>query len=507
MIRLLAIFFLSSILSPSAFATTRGIVEGVWAENNAIYVDTTSASKGIRTGGSVQVGGPTPWADVKYYGAKGDGKTDDTAAIQSALSGGGRIFFSSGTYLISSTLKISTDGQVIEGESRANTIIELANDTTAFNLNANFLEIRDLQLKGVAVDTNSVSSGIAFTNCTRSRIVNTYITGFGYGIRMQGATLGFGATILDNYIYGNKVAGVYGLGNNSKVIGGEIANSPFGVFQGQFSGFSINKNYAQAIGDGTSIFGTVIESIAPKVGVGGAAVYVNNVSGGSVINVTNDYFEAVSTAIVLGEAFQNDGVTPQTTPMFGAMISNNFMTGSGNNVFLEIGFAESITVMGNYLTCNGGNCTLIDVSSSSINSQYISSINNRISSGNNFYSPSGSIIGPETEIYPTTAQTANIFDVQIPNNVGSTTTVSGFSINNVHTAAFVMYTSENARFDGKVLMNTAIPIGELHISSGSVYIDGTGTPTNSEALCLVGGQLGHCTSGVGALGGCTCSAP
>lgn len=58
------------------------------------------------------------WRNVKDYGAKGDGKTDDTVAINLAITGGGRcgqacgsssatpavIYFPSGTYLISDTL-------------------------------------------------------------------------------------------------------------------------------------------------------------------------------------------------------------------------------------------------------------------------------------------------------------------------------------------------------------------------------------------------------------------
>lgn len=58
------------------------------------------------------------WRNVKDYGAVGDGVTDDTAAINRAISSGGRcgpncgsstifpavVYFPAGTYLISSTL-------------------------------------------------------------------------------------------------------------------------------------------------------------------------------------------------------------------------------------------------------------------------------------------------------------------------------------------------------------------------------------------------------------------
>ena len=44
------------------------------------------------------------------------------------------------------------------------------------------------------------------------------------------------------------------------------------------------------------------------------------------------------------------------------------------------------------------------------------------------------------------------------------------------------------------------------VSIGTVTISAT-SPPQSQALCLVGGVLGHCNSVVGATGGCTCAAP
>lgn len=68
----------------------------------------------------VTISGPSPWLDVKAYGAKGDGVTDDTAAIQAALDAcpenGCTIYFPSGaTYLISAGLQTKTSPTVTQG--------------------------------------------------------------------------------------------------------------------------------------------------------------------------------------------------------------------------------------------------------------------------------------------------------------------------------------------------------------------------------------------------------
>jgi hypothetical protein len=65
--------------------------------------------------GSLQVGGPRPWIDVRAYGALGDGTTDDTTAIQAAINAakntvsftGGILFVPPGVYKITDTLTVS----------------------------------------------------------------------------------------------------------------------------------------------------------------------------------------------------------------------------------------------------------------------------------------------------------------------------------------------------------------------------------------------------------------
>lgn len=50
-----------------------------------------------------------PAHNVKAYGAKGDGTTDDTIAIRNAVADGGIVYFPPGTYLVSATISIPKD--------------------------------------------------------------------------------------------------------------------------------------------------------------------------------------------------------------------------------------------------------------------------------------------------------------------------------------------------------------------------------------------------------------
>lgn len=53
--------------------------------------------------------------NVKDFGAKGDGVTDDTAAIQAAIDSGKNVFIPMGVYLCGRELELKTKGQIITG--------------------------------------------------------------------------------------------------------------------------------------------------------------------------------------------------------------------------------------------------------------------------------------------------------------------------------------------------------------------------------------------------------
>lgn len=71
------------------------------------------------------------WCSVKKYGAVGDGKTDDTLAIQSAIEKEAVVYFPQGLYRITDSIMIQKDVSLI-GMSPISTQLIIDNDTPAF---------------------------------------------------------------------------------------------------------------------------------------------------------------------------------------------------------------------------------------------------------------------------------------------------------------------------------------------------------------------------------------
>lgn len=112
----------------------------------------TASGTEINTGGV--------WVNVKDFGAKGDGVTDDSSAIQSALDSikttGGTIFFPAGTYLVGSILyfyanqKIIGDNATLKKTGSINAILTSAGDTSI----TGYSGVHDCLFEGLTFDGN-----------------------------------------------------------------------------------------------------------------------------------------------------------------------------------------------------------------------------------------------------------------------------------------------------------------------------------------------------------------
>ncbi|MBI4242966.1 MAG: right-handed parallel beta-helix repeat-containing protein [Planctomycetes bacterium] len=130
------------------------------------------------------------YSDVKVFGAKGDGVTDDITPINSAVNavaanGGGTVFFPAGTYIISAAIPMKTNVQYV-GAGWAS--ILKSKSTAQDNIfgeaypaaPVSNVTIRDLQIDGNKANVNAQAddayqNGIRWDRVSHSRIINTYI--------------------------------------------------------------------------------------------------------------------------------------------------------------------------------------------------------------------------------------------------------------------------------------------------------------------------------------------
>lgn len=63
------------------------------------------------------------YVNVKEVGATGDGSTDDTVAIRTALQAGGAVYFPDGTYRVTSTITVTNKGLHMYGDGQASRIL------------------------------------------------------------------------------------------------------------------------------------------------------------------------------------------------------------------------------------------------------------------------------------------------------------------------------------------------------------------------------------------------
>lgn len=261
--------------------------------------------------------------DAKNYGVVGDGTTDDTAALQSAInlaiSVGRDLFIPSGTYKITSTLVVDSTSIRIFGEGKDNTTIDSFATGSAIrcsswggrldafgiyinNATGNGIEAGNssrncsisniyLQVRGAYI-ASSVGSGI-YLNTINDTIPNqfsggleirtSYALGFKYGVRFRGPT-----PLGDNTWTSVCMYDLWLVGKSS----GPVVGS---------AGIYMN---AGSNGIGTCMYGGTIEAYAN-------GIFVENGSYGGVFETD---MEGNTIDWVVGNTFSGRVVPAQGTP-------------------------------------------------------------------------------------------------------------------------------------------------------------------------------------------------
>ena len=119
-------------------------------------------------------------ANVKMYGAVGDGATDDTTAIQAAIDASRMVYFPAGTYLVTSTLTVNTANTSLFGDGGNLSISKIISSATSGPVIQ--VKARSPRIEGLA---------IAATSARRATSTTT-----GHGILMGGDDTVAGAAVI-----------------------------------------------------------------------------------------------------------------------------------------------------------------------------------------------------------------------------------------------------------------------------------------------------------------------
>lgn len=168
-------------------------------------------------------------ANVKHFGAVGDGITDDTTAIQSVLDSKKNVYFPSGTYLVSSLnvpvgVSVLTDGFSTIFKQKSG----ILTDTVVLKVTGSYVTIESCKIQGnIATDTGEQRHGIlCYANSTVGALTGIRI-GDIIGENLRGDVVYIGNGTTGETIKDCNVGSVFGLNcyrNVVSITGGSNIN-------------------------------------------------------------------------------------------------------------------------------------------------------------------------------------------------------------------------------------------------------------------------------------------
>jgi hypothetical protein len=401
---------------PTGFAVSNSPLtsNGTMGITYSGQIPTSSLATGVPTS-STYLRGDGTWAvtdrkyNVKNYGAVGDGATDDTAAIQSAInsavSTGGTVYFPNGLYRLTSSLTYTAPaldpGQRVHflGEGIGASILLQTTNANGLTIAGTNLNVYT-NIKGLAFVNNSgtVGQGLSVTGGAFLHIESCQFTGWLYG--MYGSNFLTSTLVSCQFRFNTRGMLFERIGttnasspNAITLVNCEVgANSEYGIYILGCSTFNILGGAIEANGTtsgSSSNWGVRVAEPSGSTAIEGAdgftftGVYFEGNAGIADVYVTSTQSKAGVSNTITGCSFVRFG-SPYTTNsiLLDATAGNGFtiaISGCGFKGLNSYVPDPSRMTIGN----TGSRCKvdLVGCSFESATDAYSSNSNNRLESG------------------------------------------------------------------------------------------------------------------------------
>jgi hypothetical protein len=325
-------------------------------------------------------------ANVKNFGATGNGSTDDTAAVQAAASSlgvtGGMVFFPPGYYNISSTINsVITQGNVkYQGYGNSSILYQNTHNVDFINIAGGNAEIDDLQFQAAAYGSTphyaivasgsgiiinkvlgtNISSGINFSGVT---LTGSHITlqglkpasGSGMQITNPAATVLLDKLIFGNAAGNNAFAGIYVTGCASlQIVNSQLFKMGTCLYLNPAASTAVNQIWCTNAFFDTSTCGVFAQATASGSSINGLKLTQcwNNGHSTSGVRLNGT---VNGTTIMGGTASSNSvsGITLETTGVAGTSIQGAAIQGNTGNGIQVAAAVSYFQIQNNTINSNG----------------------------------------------------------------------------------------------------------------------------------------------------------
>ncbi len=116
-------------------------------------------------------------ADVRTFGAVGDGIADDTAAVQAAINTGNPVYLPTGTYKISNALNITQEQTQISGDGMLKSVIKGAGVRIVLNISTRRVQLNDFKIEGSPSTAYGIYMVSASNDTSKFIMENVWVEG------------------------------------------------------------------------------------------------------------------------------------------------------------------------------------------------------------------------------------------------------------------------------------------------------------------------------------------